>query len=375
MEDCMFNYYSLLEFSLTKKESFIQMLTFFINLLSNCESNQRKFVSDYKKPHRQIFQTIQKTIDIAINNNINQDFDVIHSQICFMASFSEIDYSENNNLNVIFAIRKYLFYIIENKDLYLKHKIEIIYTALWGISYQAKTIIEENLFYFFNNNRLRKIIYLFHIDTLFKRPIIEIIGNIATNEPNYINELIKINVIDVLINELGFSKDILIQERLLWALSNIAAESDFIDLLFKKQLVPLLITKFNSNPPYSLIKEIWWTLQNLIESASPYQCIEFLNVNMIELILNTIRAWKEPYFIGLLIDCLRILLSKGKIYEQSEDNIFLNIFNDLSGIDIIERIFYETKNKQLLSEAYLLIHNYGSHERYQKVIQTLNNTD
>lgn len=348
-----------------------KFVTFIAKTLIDSDENQNSLISD-----KYIFTSIYSYYNTKINNFSSKPNAFIPFMI-FLSSFTKMPYDDTTEefqikiQNSTFGLLKQLYYVQIPPSLNEKEMLDLLFKSTLNISQSTIQSIIESFF----TEDLTSICIIEILLSFYQSykedllcDIVSILGNLLSNDKSIVTRLIKFNIIDLLLSNLqSESTSQRAKKLIVWAISNICNESDMIDFLFEKKVFSLLLTIIHSNPPIEILKEILWCIANGISSCDNIQCLEFLNIKIINELKQILTSYKDPDILLKTLVCFVYLLRKGNVgmyiddgteNEMYIDNVYLMKFIEVGGEDILRHIANSAKNPKLISLSYTIIEDY-----------------
>lgn len=348
-----------------------KFVTFIAKTILDSDENQNSLMSD-----KSIFTSIYSYYNTRINKFSSNPNAFIPFMI-FLSSFTKIPYDDTtksfqeNIQNSTFGFLKQIYYVQIPPSLNEKELLCLLFKSSLNISQSTtQSIIESFFTEDFTSICIVEILLSFYQS--YKEDllsdIVSIIGNLLSNDKLIVERLLKLNVLDLLLDNLqSESTPQRAKKLIIWAISNICNESDVIDFLFEKKVFSMLISIIHRNPPIEILKEILWCIANGISSCDNIQCLEFLNVSIIDEIKQLLTSYKDPDILLKTLVCFVYLLRKGNVgmyiddameNEMFIDNVYLMRFIELGGEDILRHIANTAKNEKLISLSFTILDDY-----------------
>ena len=354
----------------------------YINLLSQYEKDNEVY---------KLIVTLLSDIQIVSVNNQNitmnntlfrMIYEHYNNAICFfnnysndfipffylLSSYSKIPYDDNNKdfqkkvQDFIFTIIKQLYFI----DFPFQDNQHKMLTLIFQTCVNLSQSTESNIYNEFfiediSNQSVIQMLFSFTIDNkniLFDY-FVTIIGNLVTNGKEIMLLIYKCDILSFLISNL---KDQSTQDRtkglIIWAISNICDESSLIELMFQLNVFSILLLTLHTNPSIETLTQILWCFGNGIISCDYSQCLEFLNIPLLEELKNILTTYKDPLILLRVLQCLNSLFEKGNISmtvkgdtsdKMMIDNVYVLKFCEVGGEDILHHISGYIKNETVIN--------------------------
>ena len=361
----------------------IEYIKIYINLLSQ-----------YEKDNEVYKLIVTLLCDIQINSASNQNitmnnaifrmiYEHYNNAICFfnnysndfipffylLSSYSKIPYDDSNK-DFQKKVQEFIFTII--KQLYFidfpfqdnQHKmLTLIFQTCVNLSQSTESNIYNDFFIEdISNQSVIQMLFSFTVDNkiILIDYFVTIVGNLVTNGKEIMFQIYKCDVLSFLISNL---KDQSTQEHtkglIIWALSNICDESSLIELMFQLNVFNILLLTLHTNPSIETLTQILWCFGNGIIACDYSQCLEFLNIPLIQELKNILTTYKDPLILLRVLQCLNSLFEKGNICmtvksgDKSDqmmiDNVYVLKFCEVGGEDILHHISGYIKNETVIS--------------------------
>lgn len=302
---------------------------------------------------------------ICFFNSYSNDFiPMFH----FLSSYSKVSYDESS-ITIQKKIQTFIFTII--KQLYFIHfpfqsneeeMLRLLFQSCINLSQSTEfQIFNEFFIEDISNQSIIQMLFSFTLSykSLLLDYFITIIGNLVTNGKDIILKLFNCDIISFLVSNLKEQK---IQDKtkglIIWALSNICDESSLIELIFEQKIFNILLILLHTNPSIETLTQILWCFGNGILSCDEIQCLEFLNIPLLEELKNILLTYKDPYVLIQCLQCLNSLFEKGNIgmtvkgVDKSDqmiiDNVYVMKFSEIGGEDVLHHITGYIKNKNVI---------------------------
>ena len=88
-----------------------------------------------------------------------------------------------------------------------------------------------------------------------------------------------------------------------------------------------------------VVKEVVWTISNCLSGSDFETCVQLARMGVLEAICHVIANYGHKMLLGVALEGLAQAFAHGDIIKQiGEKNIFVDAFNRIGGLELLEKL-------------------------------------
>jgi importin subunit alpha-1 len=168
--------------------------------------------------------------------------------------------------------------------------------------------------------------------------VLRLLGNIFSSDTEAIDAVIKAGGLKFLLYCVD-NKYNIIRRECGWALANLTADSEkYIKILYDIGVFPKIFASAMDNDKLVRL-EFVWVINNVLTGSNVEMAINLIKLGVFEVIMFNLDYNNHPKILAIFLEGLfKLFLQGNKIREISNENPFMNTFNQFGGYEALEKL-------------------------------------